>query len=64
MDKVYHYLGMNINRKCNIITIFQPGYIKAILKAYAPTKKLDLFKDQLQKCRVHILLTNYYYGCF
>ncbi len=45
MDKVYHYLGMNINRKGNIITIFQPGYIKAILKTYAPTKKLDLFKD-------------------
>jgi len=32
------YLGMNISNKGNIITLSQPGYIKAILEKYAPTK--------------------------
>jgi len=33
------YLGIVISRKGNIITLSQPGYIKAILEKYAPTKK-------------------------
>ena len=33
------YLGMNISRKGNIITLSQPCYIKSILEKYTPTKK-------------------------
>ena len=33
------YLGMNISRKGNEFTLSQPGYIRAILEKYTPTKK-------------------------